>query len=91
MSAELRQMTNEIGQPTSLESDPRSGIAAVWGSRDRGAFSISRGPIDTDYEVVLKPSKASGRQAEKHTLTAAQLNEFFTQNLQQIKNTLAGQ
>lgn len=79
-----------LGQPTSLEQDPRKGIQAIWGSCETGAFAVARGPTDTIYEVNLIPAPDSDIPFQSAQLCAVELNRWVEQNLQAILGVLQG-
>ena len=87
----LATLITAIGKPDELEQDNRKGIAAIWGSRATGAFTVERGPISTHYEIVLLPVEDSAYEFEKHQFEAPALNEWFSANVAKIKAVLAGE
>lgn len=89
-SIQLQSIMGALGQPTSLDQDPRKGVTAIWGSRKTGAFTVFRGPVDTTYEVVLLPADGSSFAFASTTLTASELNDYVQQSIFTIKSVLAG-
>ena len=86
----IQLFQQNLGMPDELEQDPRAGNAAIWGSRANGCFCVSRGPIDTRYEVALLPAPKSSLKFQKLELTEAELNQWFEENVGIIRQVLQG-
>jgi hypothetical protein len=87
----IQSILSVLGPPAALEQDPRAGISAVWGTRKTGCFTVSRGPIDEAYEVALIPATGSSPVGFfKGSLTANELNDYVSHNLEAIKSILEG-
>jgi hypothetical protein len=79
-----------IGQIRDLTIDARAGFAAVWGSRENGAFTIERGPADDKYDVcVIAPeSRVTILATQKLILSRQDLAEWIFQNAEALQDLL---
>jgi hypothetical protein len=81
--------TSDIGQPRTLEVDARAGIDAIWGSREEGGFTVSRGPANSDYELMVIPGEAdTAHQLQKLVVSPDEMRSWFTENVQLVKEVL---
>ena len=83
----IRRIVHNIGQPTQLESDPRAGLGAVWGSRETGALTVSRAPVPgSPYEVMLLPRPFSTLDLRQSLVPPSPDQTFFKGELMSDKD-----